>query len=601
MQLNQNQIKFVETLHSTLRETQGKKFNTTLFITHTLLDLAHPDKKHLFHLPEKPETSQNETLTKHLASAHKIAWENIHPTLFGIAHQLFLQKEDRKNLGAHYTIDSNILKVLNPLFVEPFQTRINAATNIEELEAIQDNLASKIFIDPAAGSGNFLHLTYLYLRKLETHILQKIKNINPQHPTKGKISTRQVSAIEIDPSAAKLIELGLLLTYIQINQTSDPNLMTGETPVYESPDIYIGNALTLDWISTLKQVPDFFLGNPPFLGKTRMTKEHKFEIQRIEPNIQNHSLLDYCAGWYLKSADYIKRKNPTASATYITTNSIYQGEQVEILWGHIFSLGFNFQFAYPSFEWKTNHKSSASVSCAISCITLEQKERTLYEEKKEPLTVEFINAYLLDSPNIFLKRKANPITPRKEIIAGTHFGCGGNLILTPQDKERIIQTHPNLTEYIHPLANSSNLLQGKHIFGLQLTEAPRDILNTPPIKERLDKVEKHRANLLKKVPPHKYYDGTKNPILGFDALCLPRTSSYLRKYYPVLPVKKGAIVDDSLFYISNPDTLTFGILQSSMLTTFLKAFAATLNLDWRFSSSIYYNLPFPHKLPPPHC
>jgi hypothetical protein len=393
-------------------------------------------------------------------------WSAINPDIFGSMFQAVIDPEERHNLGQHYTSVTNIMKVIEPLFLNDFKDDLNKAlalknkAKIRALHRLLDRIAKVKIFDPACGSGNFLIIAYKELRLLEMAVFKELQALDGSLPL-SRMRVGQFYGIEIADFACETAVLALWLAEHQMNLESKK--VFGQAPVSlplkEGANIVCGNACRLDWESVCpKQDGDeiYVLGNPPYLGSSMQNKDHKADMGFVFNGIKNYKNLDYIASWFLNGAKYIRGLN--IKFAFVTTNSISQGEQVALLWPHIFDKGLEISFAYQSFKWSNNAKNSAAVICSIIGVqNLDDNKKILFngilaQEKKE------INAYLKSSKNVILYRRSSPLSNIPPMVRGSMLTDGGNLVLSPIEKENLLNDFPEAEKFIKKLVGSDEFL-----------------------------------------------------------------------------------------------------------------------------------------------
>ena len=399
-----------------------------------------------------PIVSFNSSMRRALLEACAFDWSVISPAVFGSMFQSIMDKDERRNLGAHYTSEKNILKVIQTLFMDDLWREFErAGKQKDKLNALLQKIAKMRLLDPACGCGNFLVIAYRELRRLELAILKSIYSADSHSLFGGDILTLlnvdQLYGIEYEEFPARVAEVAMWLTDHQMN------LELGEAfgkvperlPLTKSARIVIGNALQTDWSEVMAgERPTYILGNPPFVGSKLMSKVQREDILALFPKVTGNGTLDYVSGWYAKAADYIQGTN--IEVAFVSTNSITQGEQVGILWKYLIDhFGIVINFAHKTFKWRNDAKGVAGVYCVIIGFGLHDREKKyLYEYESvsgEPLEVEVdrINPYLVDAPDVFIMSRSKPICDVPTIHFGNQPNDGGHLLLSELEKNDIVQ------------------------------------------------------------------------------------------------------------------------------------------------------------------
>lgn len=556
-------------------------------------------------------------------------WKEINPDIFGSMFQAVSVAEVRSGLGQHYTSVPNIMKVIEPLFLNDLREEYEKADNEKKLRKLLDRIYNLKIFDPACGSGNFLIIAYKQLRLLEMEIIKKIHTLPGQHPfMMSQIQLTQFYGIEIDDFACEIATLSLWLAEHQMNKKFKD--LFGDCkpplPLSKSGNIVCGNATRLDWEQvcpkgikgiTKKQMEQmtksqlaqltkreivgekheiYILGNPPYLGSTKQSKEQKSDVESVFQNFKTYKNIDYIGCWWYKAALYIRGIN--AKCAFVSTNSICQGEQVPILWKPILDLNIEINFAYKSFKWTNNAKNNAGVTVIIAGLcNKNNSKKILYENNLKEIT-ENINPYLISAPSIIVTKSRNPLACLPQIDYGNKPVDGGNLILTKDEKEALITKYPNVKTIIRPLLGSQEYIRGQIRFCLWIADVDLELANSiQEIRERIEKtkfirlasIDKGANKLAEK--PYQFRDfkeGTNNSII------IPRVSSERRKYIPCGFLDSATIILDSAQAIYDAPSWVFGVVTSRMHMVWVRAVAGRLKTDYRYSAELCYNtFPFP--------
>ncbi len=397
-------------------------------------------------------------------------WSEINPDIFGSMFQAVIDVEQRSRLGQHYTSYSNIMKVIQPLFLDSLQDELDKQLQVvtskraRGLQALLVRLGKIKVFDPACGSGNFLIVAYKELRKLEMAVIKALEEVDPQGFAMSGLHLSQFYGIEIDDFACEIARLSLWLAEHQLNSLwqHEFGFAPPALPLRESGNIHSGNSLRLDWNQVCPKGREdevYIIGNPPFLGTLGRSEEQKADMQAVFDGFKALGYLDYVACWFWKGAQYIQQSK--AELALVSTNSICQGEQVSTLWPAIFSLGLNIQLAYPTFTWANNARDKAAVHVVVIGLTVQEKQRLLYQRingEWHCKQVKNISPYLLEGSNVAIG------TPNKPLVNGVPsllFGNkptdGGNLFLTTEERDDLIAREPLSEKWVIPPKN-----QGAH-------------------------------------------------------------------------------------------------------------------------------------------
>ena len=535
----------------------------------------------------------------------ELDWSIINPDIFGSMMQAVVAPEHRGGLGIHYTSVPNIMKVIEPLFLndlkEAFEkSKGNQKKRNELLKRLQ---TIKIF-DPACGSGNFLVIAYKELRKLEMEIFNEQQSAEQQSalPLSG-ISLRQFYGIELDDFAHEITQLSLWLAEHQMNVEffkqfgcTNPTL-----PLKEAGNIVQGNACRINWETVCpkgKNDEIYILGNPPYLGAHLQSTEQKEDVEIVFKGINSAKKLDYISCWYYKGANYIN--NASSKLAFVSTNSICQGEQVGILWPHILNKSIQISFAYQSFIWSNSAKAKAAVFCVIVGLSCEQERKKIIFSKYHQTVVDNISPYLLNGSNTIVSSRTIALSQLPKMVRGSSPVDGGYLILNENEKANIIANNPEAQQYIKALAGAEDYLNGTKRWCLWITDDTVDKARLiPDIENRIKLVEQFRLSSKKPATrnaarySYRFFEPKHQPG---NSIIVPRVTSERRIYAPFGFVDDQTVILDSAqaIYTSSSSFFVFGVISSRIHMTWVKAVAGRLKMDIRYSNSLCYNnFPFP--------
>ena len=562
----------------------------------------------------------------------ELDWKDINPDIFGSMIQAVVNPEERANQGMHYTSVPNIMKVINPLFLDELRGEYNKLNEYYEQrhqmlqigalgkKQFYDDLKSVIkkgnallkrmsrmkFFDPACGSGNFLIITYKCLRFLEMDILALQRKCTPEGEIlfvdNSVISLSQFYGIELLDFPHEVAMLSLWLAEHQMNTKLNENfgVNTKALPLKNITQIVCGNACRIDWNKVCPHTKDeevYIFGNPPYLGSRNQEEIHKEDLDFTLSKLKDYRKLDYIAIWFWKAANYIKAS--TAKCAFVSTNSITQGEQVLSLWKPIFEMGLQIEFGYTSFEWNNNAKNKAHVIVVIIGLSnLSSSQKKLYTEDNIILC-ENINGYLSKGRNVFVDNRREPITPLfKTMVYGSEPREGGFLMLDPFERECIENENPEHLKFVKRTVGSNEYINGIIRYCLWIPDDKVEEAKTNSfIKDRLEKVTQYRLTS-KRADTVKYANRpnqfTNSTYKQESVLVVPVVSSANREYLPLGFVDENVVVLNSAQTIANCDTITFGIIESKLHMFWVKAVSGKLKNDIRYSSTLCYNtFPFP--------
>jgi hypothetical protein len=528
------------------------------------------------------------------------SWKEINPDIFGSMFQGVVDAEVRADLGMHYTSVPNIMKVIKPLFLDDLYEEFERAKGSEgKLSTLLDRIYCLRFFDPACGSGNFLIIAYKELRKLEMAIFKALQTITTKLPLSG-IHVSQFYGIEIDDLAHEVAILALWLAEHQMNVEFKEAFgkAPASLPLKDGAKIVCGNAANLIWKDVCpigKSAGVVVMGNPPYLGSSLQEECHKADMARVFAGKDDFKNLDYISCWFLKAAEYLKgTKNRCA---FVSTNSICQGEQVSMLWPHILKHGIKIAFAHLSFRWANNAKSKAAVTCVIIGLQDSPSTKTLYDGEVCRV-VENINPYLINYKDLFVTKRRKPISRLQPMDYGSKPSDGGNLLLSIEDKNRLLEQYPELEKVIHPFVGAEDYIAGIPRYCLWFSdEQAAAFKNVPEIKRRLQAVRAMRL-ASKKPPtvrdaqtPHRFSECRYERAAS---IIIPRHSSERRMYIPFGYLNSDVVVADSASAIYGAEPWIFAIISSRMHMVWVKTVAGRIKTDIRYSSTICYNnFPFP--------
>lgn len=556
-----------------------------------------------------PISAFNSRMREMILECSALDWGKISPAIFGSMFQSAMNPEERRNLGAHYTSEKNILKVIKPLFLDELHEEFKKVKNSKKkLIEFHKKLGALKFLDPACGCGNFLIITYRELRLLELNVLKKIYGTQQVIGIDQimNVDVDQFYGIEYDEFPARIAEVALWLMDHQMNLriSEEFGLYYARLPLRKSATIIHGNALRLEWEEIIpKSDLNYMLGNPPFYGQGLQTVEQKEDMNLVFKEVEGSGILDYVSAWYLKASKYIQ--NTTISVGFVSTNSITQGEQVAILWNELMNrYKIQIHFAHRTFNWSNEAKGKAAVHVIIIGFgAYKKKKKLLFEyvnikgEPQEKLAKN-INPYLVDTIDVLIGRRKKPISDVPKVKRGNSAYDGGNLIFQ-DEKEYLtfIEREPDAKPYIKRLIGAREFLNSGKRWCLWLLDiSPNELRKLPLVIDRINSVRSFRENS-KGAETRKY---SSSPSLFRDKnnpqtyIVIPRVSSERRKYIPFGFFDGNSIVSDSCLFAPDATLYDFGMITSEMHMTWVKYVCGRLKSDFRYSVDIVYNnYPFP--------
>lgn len=536
-----------------------------------------------------------------IIASGELNWSEINPDIFGSMFQAVIDPEERHNLGQHYTSVTNIMKVIEPLFLNDFKADFDKAVDKNSgkkpaLNRLLNRIAKVKIFDPACGSGNFLIIAYKELRRLEMEVFRELQTIEGTLPLSG-VKVSQFYGIEIADFACETAILALWLAEHQMNLESKKVL--GQAPVSlplkEGANVVCGNATRVDWEGVCpKDEGDeiYVLGNPPYLGARMQNEKHKADMSAVFGKLKGANSLDYIACWFWKGAQYIRRIN--AQLAFVSTNSICQGEQVALLWPHILKDNLEISFAHQSFKWSNNAKGSAAVICVVVGVCTHAEENPCYIYSiGMKRTVGRINAYLSAGSDIYIYRRSSPLSNLPELVFGNMPNDGGHLLLTKPEKDKLLVSQPKAGIFIRKFVGAQEFMQGGQRWCLWIKdEELNEALSLNEVKERLNAVRETRLKSKREATrnlatiPHRF--GHIAHKYG-TALIMPSATSERREYVPVGFIDDDTIISNLAHAIYGGQPHIMGLLSSKMHMVWIRAIAGRLKSDYRYSGAICYN------------
>jgi hypothetical protein len=535
-------------------------------------------------------------------------WSGISPAIFGALFQSVMNPALRRNLGAHYTSEKNILKLISPLFLDELKAEFEQVkANTRKLKEFHSRLAKLKFLDPACGCGNFLVIAYRELRLLELDILQiLIKKTDTLSLDVAEFNIQcdvdQFYGIEIEEFPAQIAQTALWLMDHQMNMRISEEFGNYfvRLPLTKSATIVQDNALQKDWREVVKPAElNYILGNPPFVGKTYQNSEQKTDMSTVFRNMKGSGLLDFVAAWYYKASEFMI-DNPAIITAFVSTNSIMQGEQVCVLWPELLRRGVRIHFAHRTFQWSSEARGKAAVHCVIIGFALHDVANkrifdyeTLQSDPHE-IKTKNINPYIVDAPDIVLTKRTTPIdnsSPRMRY--GSKPADGGFLILTDEEKDQFILLEPDSTNWLHKYIGSDELINGSYRWCLWLKDIqPEELRQLPHVLKRVEAVRSFRsastdANTKRWAAYPSLFQTDRQPKT--DYLAIPEVSSERRTYIPIGFLSSDIILSNLCYSIADATLYHFGILSSAIHMAWVRSVCGRLESRYRYSSGIGYN------------
>lgn len=554
-------------------------------------------------------------------------WGKISPAIFGSLFQSVMDEKARRNLGAHYTSEKNILKLIKPLFLDELWAEFEKVKSDKgKLKKLHDKISKLRFLDPACGCGNFLIIAYRELRLLELDIVkallkgQQITSVNDYF----LIDVDRFYGIEYEEFPSQIAQVAMWLMDHQMNEQASINF--GEyykrIPLKKSATIIHGNSLRIDWQSLIDPNAlgkeqtryHYILGNPPFIGKQLQNGEQKADMDLIFTGVNGGGVLDYVTAWYIKAANYLQQANkteekdlPKTKVAFVSTNSISQGEQVGILWNELFNkYHCKIHFAHRTFKWGNEAKGNAAVHVVIIGFSnYDTSEKLIYEYDNiaaEPHEVKAknINPYLVEGKDEFIAARTIPICKVSQMFKGSQPTDGGNFLFTDEEKNEFIKKEPESKKYIHPFISSHEYINGIKRWCLWLVNAnPSELRKMPLVMERIEGVKKMRLESTKQATikwasQPTLFTENRQPTSNY--ILVPSHSSENRKYIPMGFMSKLDILNNSCFSIPKATLYEFGIITSLMHIIWVATTCGRIKSDFRYSNTLNYNnYPWPEN------
>ncbi|MDB4002505.1 hypothetical protein N9449_07335 [Oceanospirillaceae bacterium] len=530
----------------------------------------------------------------------ELDWSDINPDIFGSMIQAVVHPDQRGGMGMHYTSVTNIMKVIEPLFLNDLYEELERVeSSSTKLQKLQQRLGGIKIFDPACGSGNFLIIAYKELRKLEMEVLKRLQELELEKT--GQISQpfsviklSQFYGIELDDFAHEVAILSLWLAEHQMNVEfkSEFGECAPSLPLQHSGGIVTGNAARLDWnkvCPTRESEIVFVLGNPPYLGARMQSTDQKSDLKEVLGHINNFKNLDYISCWFYKASKYV---DGLSAFAFVSTNSISQGEQVSILWPHLIDDQLEIDFAVSSFPWANNAKNKAAVICVIIGMSKIRREKKIYRGQLVE-KAKNINAYLHNADNVYVNRRTRPISSLPLMPKGNMPYDGGNLLLDKEEKERLIAEDPRAEKFIKRVVGAKEFIQGIERYCLWIRDCEvGDAMQILEISERVGRTKSMResstdaaANRLA-LRPHQFRETNETRT---TSLVVPSATSERREYIPIGFIDSNTIVTNLAFVIYNTEPYLFTLLSSAMHMAWVRIVSGRLKSDYRYSSALSYN------------
>ena len=550
-----------------------------------------------------------------LIACTRFDWSRISPAVFGSLFQSVMEPKERRQLGAHYTAEKNILKLVRSLFLNDLREEFKTITSLKvkkyrenQLDAFHKKISALRFFDPACGCGNFLVITYRELRLLELDILElqygtqrefTLEDVNKL----SKIDVDQMYGIELEEFPARIAEVALWLMDHQMNLKLSEAFSQFylRIPLRKSPHIHVGNALRLDWREIISpEKCSYILGNPPFVGAMYMTPEQREDMLLASNNLQGVGVLDYVCAWYFIASKFIDGKR--VQVGFVSTNSISQGEQAGIFWTELFRRRIKIHFAHRAFVWDSEARGKAHVHVVIIGFgAYDTSNKHIYDYDSDKVTVlsaKNISPYLFEGNDICITNRSQPICSVPKMSWGSQPRDGGNFLMTSEEKRQLLKLEPKAAQWIRPFTGAEEFINRIERWCLWLVDITPDVLNDlPEVKNRVEAVRKMRLSSKAEATRKKALTPTLFAQIAqpnTDYLLVPLVSSERRPYIPIGFMPKEVIASNLCCVIPAASLFHFGVLSSAMHMSWVRQVCGRLKSDYRYSKDIVYNnFPWP--------
>jgi hypothetical protein len=556
----------------------------------------------------------NAKMRERLLDACGLDWSQISPAIFGALFQSIMDDKARRNLGAHYTSEKNILKLIGPLFLDGLRAEFEKSRNSRpKLHEFHEKIAGLKFLDPACGCGNFLVIAYRELRLLELDVIEALyqKDQEAGQVTDPRLLIKcnvdQFYGIEIEEFPAQIAQLALWLVDHQVNLRVSERFGNPfeRLPLVASATIVHGNALRIDWNDVVPAGElDYILGNPPFVGKKEQSPAQKADLALVCAGTKGAGVLDYVTGWYFKAARYIQGTG--IRCAFVSTSSITQGEQVGVLWPALHERGITIQFAHRTFKWSNEARGKAAVHCVIIGFGTTILESPLLADYENPdaeptfLRVKEINPYLVEGAFVALPNRARHFSDAQPMNYGSFALDDGNYTLNEQKRTELLARAPEAESWLRSFVGGQELLHSQQRWCLWLYDAsPTALKNCPAVLERVERVREWRAasnrgTTKKLAATPTAFAEVRQPTTSYVAI--PTVSSERRPYIPMAFLPPETIASNQIYVLGNAGLWHFGILQSNMHMAWIRAVCGRLESRYRYSAGIVYNnFPWPES------
>lgn len=540
----------------------------------------------------------------------RLRWQDINPDIFGSMFQAVVHTGSRAELGQHYTSVPNILKTIEPLFLDDLREQFDESRNsLPKLKKLLQRIGDIKVFDPACGSGNFLVIAYKELRRLEHAILDRMAALSVKHQTLFTDSVVKIDhffGIEIDDFATEVAILALWIAKHQMNREYKDKFGAElpMIPLKSMGQIHCANATRVNWEDICPHTPEeevYLIGNPPYIGSKKRTKEQTADLEVAYGSHAFSKNVDYIAAWFIKGSEFIR--NTRSKLAFVSTNSICQGQQPALIFPIIFSMGLEIGYAYTSFKWTNNARHNAGVTVVVVSLRNEStRPRFIFTDERRSET-KHINPYLTNTEIVSVTSRRKPIA---HVLPKMRFGMmafdGGHLMLNEVEKIRLLQESPEAAPYIREFLGSKEFINGEHRHALWITpETVTEATKSPFIQQRVEETKRHRISLntpdslkLAEVP-YRFREQHN----ADTSIIVPSISSGRREYIPIGFLDRSTIISNKAFAVYDAEPWVFSLLTSAMHMTWTNRVSGRMREDYQYSNTLVYNtFPVPHLTGP---
>ncbi|TFD79278.1 DNA methyltransferase [Cryobacterium fucosi] len=534
-----------------------------------------------------------------LVESGTLIWREINPDIFGSMFQAIVTPGKRSDLGQHYTSVPNILKTIEPLFLDELKAQFDTAfDSAKKLEALLTRISAIKVFDPACGSGNFLVIAYKELRRVEHAILERLADLDQRHQVlyaESKINIENFFGIEIDDFAVEVAILSLWIAKHQMNSEFKDKFGVSIPliPLKETGQIQQGNATRVDWNVVCRNDGGeiYLIGNPPYAGVKEQSKDQKSDFFPVFGARPFSKKLDYVSLWFVKGADYIE--GTRAKLSFVSTNSIAQGEQVGLMFPMIFAIGIEIGYVYTSFKWENNAKRNAGVTVVVVCLRNKESSGKYIYAGGLQLEARNINGYLSDGDNVFVLPRSKPLSELPPMTFGSKGTDWGNLMLEPEDRGRLLSKHPEAEPFVRRILGSVEFINAQDKYCVWVSDRDYQLAKSiPELSARFERTASMRAGsakaatkILAKVP-YRFGEVRYKPT---EAIIMPKVSSERREYIPVGYLDADTVINASAFGIYDAEPWVLALMTSRAHVAWTGAVGGRMREDYQYSNTIVYN------------